>query len=373
MRKNVASQVISAHLISKTDGSDVTSGTTTVYVTGNGGAQASSGSATHEGNGEWSYLPTQAETNYDQIAFTFVNTSAVSVTLNVYTIGQDPTAAVFAANTTQWLGGTIPSVNVTGVPLVDLKYTLGTISPATAGSVRADSVTGAVGSVTAGVTVTTNNDKTGYGLSSAAVQAIWDAATSALSTVGSIGKWIVDKIDVVLSTRLATSGYTAPLDAAGTRTAVGLASANLDTQLTAIDDYLDTEVAAIKAKTDQLTFTVANVLDANALSVGGTVQTAGDIAALINALALYTTRIVARCTVGSASSTTSIVTSACSPSGAAADQFKGRIVVFDAATTTAALRGQATDITASSNSATPTLTVTALTTAPASGDTFSIA
>lgn len=42
------------------------------------------------------------------------------------------------------------------------------------------------------------------------------------------------------------------LDAAGVRAAVGLAAANLDTQLTAIDDYLDTEVAAIKAKTDNL-------------------------------------------------------------------------------------------------------------------------
>lgn len=40
------------------------------------------------------------------------------------------------------------------------------------------------------------------------------------------------------------------LDAAGVRSAVGLASANLDTQLGAIDDYIDTEVAAIKAKTD---------------------------------------------------------------------------------------------------------------------------
>jgi len=37
------------------------------------------------------------------------------------------------------------------------------------------------------------------------------------------------------------------LDAAGVRTAVGLASANLDTQLTAIDDYLDTELAALIA------------------------------------------------------------------------------------------------------------------------------
>lgn len=43
------------------------------------------------------------------------------------------------------------------------------------------------------------------------------------------------------------------LDAAGVRTAVGLASANLDTQLSAIDDYLDTEIAAIKAVTDLFT------------------------------------------------------------------------------------------------------------------------
>lgn len=60
----------------------------------------------------------------------------------------DFTSGVVKANATQWLSGTIPAVNVTGVPLVDLKYTLGTISPATAGSVRADAVTGAVGSVT---------------------------------------------------------------------------------------------------------------------------------------------------------------------------------------------------------------------------------
>lgn len=53
------------------------------------------------------------------------------------------------------------------------------------------------------------------------------------------------------------------LDAAGVRSALGLAAANLDTQLAAIDDAVDTEVAAIKAKTDQLTFTVAGQVDAN--------------------------------------------------------------------------------------------------------------
>ncbi len=85
-----------------------------------------------------------------------------------------------------------------------------------------------------------------------------------------------------------------------------------------------------------------------------------------------TQRTTLRGTVAGSATTTSITTSAMSPATTAADQVKGRIVVFDHDTTTAALRGQATDITASSASATPTLTVTALTTAPASGDTFTI-
>jgi hypothetical protein len=59
--------------------------------------------------------------------------------------------------------------------------------------------------------------------------------------------------------------------AADIRAAVGLAAANLDTQLTAIDDFIDTEVAAIKAKTDQLTFTVAGKVDS-------TIQLASDFA-----------------------------------------------------------------------------------------------
>lgn len=61
------------------------------------------------------------------------------------------TAGIPDVNAKNWANGAIPAVNVTGVPLVDLKYTLGTVSPATAGSVRADAVTGAVGSVTGSV------------------------------------------------------------------------------------------------------------------------------------------------------------------------------------------------------------------------------
>jgi hypothetical protein len=115
------------------------------------------------------------------------------------------------------------------------------------------SVTGAVGSVTAGVT-----------LAASAIQAIWDALTSALTVVGSIGKRLADFItgdafvrlgapagasvsadiaDLPTNAELTTALGTADdatlaaiaalnnLSQANVRTAVGLASANLDTQL----------------------------------------------------------------------------------------------------------------------------------------------
>ena len=86
----------------------------------------------------------------------------------------------------------------------------------------------------------------------------------------------------------------------------------------------------------------------------------------------YTAPAIARVTIGSSSSTTSVITSACTPTGAAANQFANRTLLFDATTTTTALRGQARAISASSNAAAPTLTVTAFTTAPVSGDVGSI-
>ena len=74
-------------------------------------------------------------------------------------------------------------------------------------------------------------------------------------------------------------------------------------------------------------------------------------------------------TVTTGGTTTSVPTSACSPTGAVADQFVNRLLIFKNDTTTAALRGQACRITASTNAAAPVFTVTELTTAPANTDT----
>lgn len=75
-------------------------------------------------------------------------------------------------------------------------------------------------------------------------------------------------------------------------------------------------------------------------------------------------------TVTTGGTTTSIPTSSLTPSAAVTDQFKNRIVIFANDTITTNLRGQATQITAST--AGGTLTVSALTDAPVNGDTFRI-
>jgi hypothetical protein len=91
--------------------------------------------------------PAGASVSVD-IAAVKTDTAAIKIQTDKLTF---TVAGYLDVNAYKWVGGTIPAVTVTGVPLVDLKYVLGTISPAAAGSVRADAVTGAVGSVTGAV------------------------------------------------------------------------------------------------------------------------------------------------------------------------------------------------------------------------------
>jgi hypothetical protein len=87
MKKNAASQIIGAEMITAADGSAFT-GSVTVYYTIDGGSQTigsvGSGVCTHEGNGLHTYTPTQGETNGDHIAWTFIGTGAISATVQVY-------------------------------------------------------------------------------------------------------------------------------------------------------------------------------------------------------------------------------------------------------------------------------------------------
>lgn len=168
----------------------------------------------------------------------------------------------------------------------DAVWTVGTRTLTSFGTLVADVATAVWGATTRVLTAGTNivlakgTGVTGFNdLSAAQVNA---EADQALADVG-LTTTVTGRIDVAVSTRLAAASYTAPLDAAGVRAAIGLAAANLDTQLAAIAakttnlpsdpadasdiasafssvsttlstiaGYLDTEIAAIKAKTDNL-------------------------------------------------------------------------------------------------------------------------
>jgi len=85
MRKNVAGQVIGAQMVNASNGAAFVAAVS-VSITGDGGTQTPGGGAvTHEGNGFHSYVPSQAETNFTHIAFTFTGSGAVPTTVQVYT------------------------------------------------------------------------------------------------------------------------------------------------------------------------------------------------------------------------------------------------------------------------------------------------
>ena len=81
-------------------------------------------------------------------------------------------------------------------------------------------------------------------------------------------------------------------------------------------------------------------------------------------------RGITRGTVTTGATTSSIPTSSLDPAAVVADQWKGRVIQFDKDTTTAGLRGQARAI--FSNTSGGTFTTEPFTTAPVSGDTFTV-
>lgn len=153
---------------------------------------------------------------------------------------------------------------------------LATPTNITAGTIT--TVTGAVGSVSAGVAVATNNDKTGYDLSATAVQAIWDALTSALTAAGSIGKKLADWTIGTAQTgdsfaRLgAPAGASVSADVAAVKADTGTILTAVDTEVAAILAAVDTEVAAIKAKTDLIPASFPANFSATVISATGDVS-----------------------------------------------------------------------------------------------------
>lgn len=258
MKKNVAGQRVSAVVVSATDGSPITAGVA-VTVTGDGGAQGAGGGAvTHEGGGEWSYAPTQAETNFDQIMFKFSAAGAISVGIQVYTqfpqtgdsfarLGAPAGASVSADVAT--VAGFVDTEVAAILAAVDtevasIKAKTDQLTFTTANKV--DSTIQAAGDFAQGAAdkvwataARSLTDKVGFALSAAGIQAIWDALTANLTTVGSIGKRLADNIDAAISSRSTYAGG----DTAGTTTLLARLTAGRATLL----DNLDAAITSVKA------------------------------------------------------------------------------------------------------------------------------
>jgi len=86
------------------------------------------------GTGQLDFTSGIVKSNATQILGTAVSTPATAGILdvnikNIANAAVDTTVAQVGVNAVNWRGGAIPAVNVTGVPLVDNKYLLGTIYP----------------------------------------------------------------------------------------------------------------------------------------------------------------------------------------------------------------------------------------------------
>lgn len=101
----------------------------------------------------------------------------------------------------------------------------------------------------------------------------WSTPLPGAYGAGTAGNIIGNNLDAAVSTRLAGASYTAPLDAAGTRSAVGLASANLDTQLSGIQSDTNDIQTRIPAAL------VAGRMDASVGAMAANVVTASAVAA----------------------------------------------------------------------------------------------
>jgi hypothetical protein len=276
MYKNTAGQYIFASVVDSSDGSAKTTGVD-FYLTQDNGLQTAVNSATHVGNGQWRIDLTQAETNADVIGICWAGTNVVPGNITLYPVAkktqdyQTELSRLDAAITSRLAAADVPNnfsslaitettgkvtvdnvddckADVSGLATSAEIAALNDFDPATekveiAGTKnRLDDLNDIDGS---SVTVTTNNDKTGYALTtgerSSIADAVWAATTRTLSSFGTL----------VADTAAAVWGAVSRTLTAGTK----------DSEIAAIYGKLPTgsiadqaTAEAVKAQTDKMNF-----------------------------------------------------------------------------------------------------------------------
>lgn len=177
-------------------------------------------------------------------------TGLANLAVNVAQISADSGAADTLET---WLDGTAGSAAPLGI------LDQGTAQSVTATTVVLRSAAAFGDDTLIGATIMACGSTQGYCQSGAITDYVLSTDTATVAT------WPVTPSGTVTYYVFGTAPSTggAGLDAAGVRAAVGLASANLDTQLSAIDDYVDTEVAAILVDTGTTLDAALAVVDGN--------------------------------------------------------------------------------------------------------------
>jgi hypothetical protein len=174
-------------------------------ISKNGGAPAAlnaSATLTHRNTGHYSLALTASDLDTVGQAEIVIDDTVNGCPIKEITVVEEAVYdALFAASANAWSGAAGSSTvtfsntsiatvtNLTNLPAITANWL-------TAAGIAAGALNGKGD---------WNIGKTGYALSAAGVQAIWDALTTALSTVGSIGKLLVDNINATISSRATES------------------------------------------------------------------------------------------------------------------------------------------------------------------------
>lgn len=254
--RNAASppEIAIGAILQTSDGAQQTSGASVRVKIGSGSWGAGAGTlACDATSGIWTYAPTQAETNATYFLVGVYKSGCGSIEKTVITSASDSAgyagvdwAKVANPTTTLGLSGTtvkavtdapadsagvttlltrIPSTLFAGITY--LARWLGAIAGKTADS-------GTLAEIQATTAGTSYNNTTD---SLEAQKDNYTAPPSASASAAAVRTELATelaRIDVATSTRLASSSYTAPLSESQTRAAVGLAAADLDSQLDAV-------------------------------------------------------------------------------------------------------------------------------------------
>lgn len=227
MRRNVSGQSVTFAGISRLDGTPVATGTWAVYVTKDGGTQAAgAGTFEHEGNGQWTYKPTQGETDAASVGFLFAHDGdGIAVNVHAYPVSYDPTDSV--------------RLGLTSLPNATFDSLSGLPSRTRVQSVPGDTWNLNAASYNTGGTIGQLVNRLDAAITTRATDAgVWANSTRELSA----------GTNIVLAKGTGITGFN-DLDAAGVRAAVGMASADLDTQL----DAIAASVSGMTSPWDELT------------------------------------------------------------------------------------------------------------------------